>query len=127
MLRLQGVIDIHTHPFTEETIKGQGLSYTEAHDYFAKSPKSPHHESWYIRRETKSIDVTAAELKEDGIVDLAVVVNMNACTTWASCLPTEYIAKYCKQHEGFYVGYGGIDPNMGKKGALRGLHPCAKG
>jgi len=126
MLKLQGVIDIHTHPFTEETIKGQGLSYTEAHDYFAKSPKSPHHESWYIRRETKSIDVTAAELKEDGIVDLAVVLNMNACVTWGSCLPNEYIAKYCKQHEGFYLGYAGIDPNMDKKGALRELDRCVK-
>ena len=126
MLKLQGVIDIHTHPFTEEAVKGQGLSYTEAHDYFARSPSSPHHETWYKRRETKPIEVTAAELKEDGIVDLAVVVNMNACMTWGSCLPNEFIAKYCRQHPDLYLGYAGIDPNMDRKGALRELDRCVK-
>src|SRR6516225_5779909 len=89
MLKLQGVIDIHTHPFSEETVKGQGLSYTEAHAYFGRSPASPSHH-WYKDRTTTPIEDSVAQLKADNM-DLAVVVNMNACTTVASCLPNEYI------------------------------------
>ena len=124
MLKLQGVIDIHTHPFTEETVKGQGLSYTEAHAYFGRSPASPSHH-WYKDRTTTPIEDSVAQLKADNM-DLAVVVNMNACTTVASCLPNEYIAKYCKQFSDFYLGYAGIDPNMDTKGALRELDRCYK-
>ncbi len=126
MITFEGVIDIHTHPFTEETVKGQGISYTEAHDYFGRSPSSPHHETWYKQRQSKPIDESARELKEGGYVDLAVVVNMNASASWGICLPNDYIAKYSVEHPDLYVGYGGIDPNMDRKGALRELDRCVK-
>ena len=126
MLKLQGVIDIHTHPFTEETVRGQGISFEEAHRYFGKSPTSPQHESWYKRGAYKTIAESAAELKKGGVIDLAVVVNMNACVTWASCLPNEFISKYSKEHPDLYLGYAGIDPNMDRKGALRELDRCVK-
>jgi len=122
MLKMQGVIDIHTHPFTEETVKGQGLSYTEAHAYFGQSPDSPSHH-WYKDQTTTPIGVSAQQLHEDN-VDLAVVVNMNACVTWNSCLPNEFIGRYCKDHPELYLGFAGIDPNTGTKSALAELDRC---
>jgi hypothetical protein len=65
------------------------------------------------------------ELKDGGYIDLAVVVNMNACTTWASCLPNEFIGNYAREHD-VYIGYGGIDPNMDTKAALRELDTCVR-
>ncbi|MBB6122967.1 amidohydrolase family protein [Sphingobium subterraneum] len=121
---MQGVIDIHTHPFTEETVKGQGLSYTEAHAFFGQSPKSPSHH-WYKDRTTTPIEKSVAELKADD-VDLAVVVNMNACVTWNSCLPNEYIGKYAAQNPDLYLGFAGIDPNSDRKGALAEVDRCVK-
>ncbi len=42
-------IDIHIHPFTEETCMGHGPSYTEAHyDFFGRSPEAPHHGKKFI-------------------------------------------------------------------------------
>ena len=64
-------IDIHIHPFTEETCMGHGPSYTEAHyDFFGRSPEAPHHGKKFI-----SIDETYQTFKESGI-DKAVIVNM---------------------------------------------------
>ena len=42
-------IDIHIHPFTEETCMGHGPSFTEAHyDFFGRSPEAPHHGKKFI-------------------------------------------------------------------------------
>ena len=125
-MEFRGAIDIHTHPFTEETLLGQGPSYTEAHDFFSRSESSPHHESWFKRRQPKSIDESCAELQEGGHVELAVVVNMNACMTWARSLPNDYIAKYCERHPDFYLGFGSVDPNLSRRAALREVERCAK-
>lgn len=124
MLRLQGVIDIHTHPFTPETVKGQGLSYTEAHAFFGKS-KASSSKGWADGGHTKTIEESASELRADDM-DLAVVVNMNACVTWNSCLPNEFIGDYCRTAPDLYLGYAGIDPNSDTKGALRELDRCVK-
>ena len=125
-MQFRGAIDIHTHPFTEETVLGQGPSYTEAHDFFGRSPESPHHENWYKGRQAKSIDESYRELKEGDYVELAVVVNMNACHSWGRALPNDYIAKYQHEHPDLYLGYGGVDPNMSRRGALREVERCAK-
>lgn len=125
MLKMQGVIDIHTHPFTEETLKGQGPSFTEAHTYFAQTPKSPMHESWYLNHRPMTIEETAGDLRNE-LVDLAVVVNMNACVTWNSCLPNSFIGDYCAKNPDLYLGYAGIDPNTPTKNALAELDRCVK-
>jgi predicted TIM-barrel fold metal-dependent hydrolase len=125
-MRFENVIDVHTHPFTEETLFGQGISYTEAHDFFGRSPESPHHQQWYVERKAKPIQDSQAELVDGKHVTAAVVVNMNACNTWARSLPNDFIAKYVGEFPNFYLGYGGVDPNMNPRGALREVERCAK-
>lgn len=124
MLGFRGVVDIHTHPFTEETVKGQGVSYREAHDFFGSRPEAPHHESWFQNHEPMSIETSAEQIRVGDYVQIATVLNMNACCTWGAALPNDYIKKYCDTVPDLYVGYGGIDPNMPTKAALRELDRC---
>ena len=125
MLGFKGIIDIHTHPFTEETVKGQGVSYREAHDFFGSRPEAPHHESWFKNKRTMSIETSAEQIRVGGYVQAAVVLNMNACCTWGAALPNDYIAQYCDRVPDLYIGYAGIDPNMPVKSTLRELDRCA--
>ena len=70
-------IDIHIHPFTEETCMGHGPSYTEAHyGFFGRSPDAPHHGKKHI-----DIDDTYRTLKDGGI-DKTVIVNMVSYNQW---------------------------------------------
>lgn len=121
MLQFHGVIDIHTHPFTEETVKGQGISYREAHTFFASRPEAPHHEAWFKNHETMPIAQSAAQIRVGDYVQAAGVMNMNACCTWGTSLPNDYMSKYCAEHPDLYVGYAGIDPNMPTVAAIREL------
>lgn len=124
-MRFQHVIDLHTHPFTLETLYGQGLSFTEGHEFFGASPESPH-AGLPGGLVPKSAAESFEELKRGGDVDLAVVVNMNAAVSWGHCLPNDYIAKYCREHPHLYLGMGGVDPNMPTRGALREVERCAR-
>lgn len=126
MLTFRGVIDVHTHPFTPETVAGQGVSYREAHDFFSSRPEAPHHESWYKNRSPLPIQTSIDQIREGGYVQLAGLLNMNACCTWGTSLPNEYIDEYCRESDNFYVGYGGVDPNMATPAALRELDRCVK-
>jgi uncharacterized protein len=120
----RGVIDIHTHPFTPEAVLGQGPSYQEAHDFFGSRPEAPHHESWFKNHEAMAIETSAHQIRDGGYVQLATVLNMNACCTWGAALPNDYIAEYCGKFPDLYLGYAGIDPNMSTKSALRELDRC---
>ena len=124
MLGFKGIIDIHTHPFTEEVVKGQGVSFQEAHDFFGSRPEAPHHESWFKNKRTMSIETSAEQIRIGGYVQAAVVLNMNACCTWGSSLPNDYIAQYCEKVPDLYIGYAGIDPNMPVEKSLRELDRC---
>lgn len=124
MLQFRGVIDIHTHPFTEETVLGQGISYREAHDFFGSRPEAPHHERWFKNHEAMEISESADQIRYGDYVQIATVLNMNACCTWGTSLPNDFISKYVDQHNDLYVGYGGIDPNMPTKAVLRELDRC---
>lgn len=126
MLKFRGVIDIHTHPFTEETVKGQGISYREAHDFFGSRPEAPHHESWFKNKQAMPISTSYQQIKVDDYVQIATVLNMNACCTWGTSLPNDFIAKYVAEHPDLYVGYGGIDPNMATKPKLMELERMFK-
>jgi uncharacterized protein len=126
MLRFSGVIDIHTHPFTTEAVMGQGVSYREAHEFFGSRPEAPHHESWFKNHEAMAIEKSVEQIKVGGYVDMAVLLNMNACCTWGTSLPNDYISQYCETAPDFYLGYGGIDPNMPTDAALGELDRCVR-
>lgn len=114
-------IDVHTHPFTDETRMGHGPSYTEAHEYFGSSSESAHASGGH---RAKSIDESYAELKEGGVVRRAVVVNMNACTTYGRALANDYIARYVREHPDLYIGFGSVDPNMPRRRAVDEVRRC---
>ena len=117
-------IDIHTHPFTEETVFGHGPSYHEAHAWFGAHPDSPSHD-WAAHRKVKSIETMAQQLKDAGM-DRAVIVNMVSCHFWAGSLPNDFIAKYCRQFPDLFIGFGGVDPHIDKRAALREVERCKK-
>ena len=101
-------IDIHIHPFTEETCMGHGPSYTEAHyDFFGRSPEAPHHGKKFI-----TIDETYQHLKESG-VDKAVIVNMVSYNQWGRALPNDYLAQYVQKYPDMFIAFAGVDPHMG--------------
>ena len=112
-------IDVHIHPFTEETRLGHGPSYTEAHDdYFGNSPDAPHHDKLSI-----AIDESAETFKKAGI-DKAILVNMVSYHKWGRALPNDYIAQYCEKYPDIFLGLGGIDPHIGAKAAVTELERC---
>ena len=109
-------IDVHIHPFTEETRLGHGPSYTDAHDdYFGNSPDAPHHDKLSI-----AIDESAETFKKAGI-DKAILVNMVSYHKWGRALPNDYIAQYCEKYPDIFLGLGGIDPHIGAKAAVTEL------
>lgn len=114
-------IDVHIHPFTEETCLGHGPSFTEAHHgYFGRSPEAPHHGKQYL-----TIDETYHHLKECG-VDKAVIVNMVSFNQWGRALPNDYLAKYVEKYPDMFIPFAGIDPHMGSREALREIERTVK-
>jgi predicted TIM-barrel fold metal-dependent hydrolase len=105
---------------------GRQASYSEAHDFFASRPEAPHHESWFKNRSATPIESSAAQIREGGAVQIAGLLNMNACCTWGTSLPNASLSEYCAAVPDLYVGYGGIDPNMPTKAALDELDRCVK-
>jgi predicted TIM-barrel fold metal-dependent hydrolase len=126
VLSFRGVIDIHTHPFTEEAVMGQGDSYREAHEFFGSRPEAPHHQSWYLNHRSMPIETSVEQIRTGGYVQLATVLNMNACCTYATSLPNDYIADYVRRAPDLYLGYAGIDPNMPTRACLRELDRCVE-
>ncbi len=113
-------IDIHIHPFTEETCMGHGPSYTEAHyDFFGRSPDAPHHGKKFI-----SIDETYQTYKDSGI-DKAVIVNMVSYNQWGRALPNDYLAQYVAKYPDMFIAFAGVDPHMGPL-ALREIERAVK-
>lgn len=115
-------IDIHTHPFTEETVYGHGPSFTEGHDFFGSVPESPSH-AWAAHRQLKSMETMTRDLRAAG-VEKAVVVNMVASHTWGRSLPNDFIAKYCREFPDLLVGFGGVDPHMDTRAAVQEVERC---
>ena len=113
-------IDIHIHPFTEETRVGHGPSYTEAHDgFFGRSPDAPHHGKRHIE-----IDETYRTYKDAGI-DRAVIVNMVSYNEWGRALPNDYLAQYTEKYPDLFIPFAGVDPHMGAP-ALREIERSVK-
>ena len=107
-------IDIHIHPFTQETCLGHGPSYTEAHyDFFGRSPEAPHHGKQFI-----SIDETYETFQEAGI-DKAVIVNMVSYNQWGRALPNDYLALYAEKYPDLTSPLPASTPIWGRR-------PCAK-
>lgn len=114
-------IDIHIHPFTEETCLGHGPSYTEAHyDFFGKQPDAPHHGRQYL-----PIEETYQTYVDSGI-DRAVFVNMVSYNEWGRAMPNDYLAKYTRQYPDMFLALAGVDPHMGGKTAVREVERCVK-
>ena len=113
-------IDIHIHPFTQETCLGHGPSYTEAHyDFFGRSPEAPHHGKQFI-----TIDETYEHFQEAG-VDKAVIVNMVSYNQWGRALPNDYLALYAEKYPDLFIPFAGVDPHMGPL-ALREIERAVK-
>lgn len=107
-------IDIHIHPFTEETCLGHGPSYTEAHyDFFGRQPDAPHYGKKYI-----PIQETYETYKRAG-VDRAVLVNMVSYHEWGRAMPNDYLAQYTKAYPDMFLALAGVDPHMESKKAIR--------
>jgi predicted TIM-barrel fold metal-dependent hydrolase len=112
-------IDIHIHPFTEETCLGHGPSYTEAHyGFFSKQPDAPHHGRQYL-----SIAETYETFKRANC-ERAVLLNMVSYHEWGRALPNDYLAKYCRDYPDMFVGLGGVDPHLGARAAVRETERC---
>ena len=103
---------------------GQGVSFAEAHRFFGSRPEAPHHETWFKNGQTMAIEESARQIRIGDYVQIAVVLNMNACCTWGTSLPNDYISQYCGKFPDLYIGYAGIDPNMPVENSLRELDRC---
>lgn len=123
------VIDVHTHPPTEEFVVEAGGKYQRhAFEYFGND------------LETWSLEDMVEEYEETS-VDKAVLLGWDAETnTGLPAIPNEFIAEAVDEYPDFFIGFAGIDPPKGKRAVqdleravedlgLSGvkLHPSAQG
>lgn len=114
-------IDIHIHPFTEQTCAGHGPSFTEAHHgFFGSSPEAPHH-----GKKSLSMDETYQHLKDAGM-DKAVIVNMVSYNQWGRALPNDHLAEFVNRYPDMFIPFAGVDPHMPSKRVLMEIERCAR-
>ncbi|MCL6648200.1 MAG: amidohydrolase family protein [Chloroflexi bacterium] len=112
-------IDVHAHPFTEETCLGHGPSYTEAHyDFFGRQPDAPHHGRQYL-----SIHETAETFRRANC-ERVVLLNMVSYHAWGRALPNDYLARYCRAYPDLFLGFGSVDPHLDARAAVRETERC---
>ena len=117
-------IDIHMHPWTQESIYCHGTPFQEAARFFARSPKAPQYE-WVTTGKPKTIDDMHHDMAAAG-VEKAVILNMVAGHNWGSALSNDFIASYVRAYPDMFIGFAGIDPNMDPRAALREMERCSK-
>lgn len=99
------IVDSHVHIFPEEIIGQLPKGFDVMYQAFKREPSpglSP------LEEFIKDMDKAG--------VDKAVLLPIDAETTWNYKIPNEYIAKTVQRFPDRFVGFASVDPNKGRKG-----------
>jgi predicted TIM-barrel fold metal-dependent hydrolase len=106
-------IDIHVHPQTEEFIQAMGPRAAQMAAYFGQSERKP-----------VSFAALADQYRERKM--MAVLLNTTDVTTSGrAAVPNDVIARAVKNHPDVFIGFGVVEPQLGKL-AREEIRRCAE-
>ncbi|HEY1291479.1 MAG TPA: amidohydrolase family protein [Chloroflexota bacterium] len=106
-------IDVHVHPQTEEFLQSMGPRAAQMAAYFGQSERKP-----------VSFAALADQYRERKM--MAVLLNTTDVTTSGRpAVPNDVIARAVKEHADVFIGFGIIEPQLGKL-ALDEVRRCAE-
>jgi uncharacterized protein len=95
-------IDVHVHPQTEEFIQAMGPRAAQMAAYFGSSERNP-----------VSFAALADQYRERRM--MAVLLNTTDVTTSGrQAVPNDVIARAVKDHPDVFIGFGVVEPQLGK-------------